>query len=96
MRILGIDPGTAIVGISIIEYENKKITKRKQEKMKRRKKKAECHRWKKVGKHNKIYVKNKINNKNNIDNSRQAWYIIQAVAWDKTGKCLRAHGNAKK
>ena len=39
---------------------------------------------------------NKINNKNNIDNSEQAWYIIQAVAWDKTGKCLRAHGNAKK
>ena len=39
---------------------------------------------------------NKINNKNNIDNSGQAWYIIQAVAWDKTGKCLRAHGNAKK
>ena len=37
-----------------------------------------------------------INNKNNIDNSGQAWYIIQAVAWDKTGKCLRAHGNAKK
>ena len=25
MRILGIDPGTAIVGFSIIEYENKKI-----------------------------------------------------------------------
>ena len=39
---------------------------------------------------------NKINNKNNIDNSGRAWYIIQAVAWDKTGKCLRAHGNAKK
>ena len=25
MRILGIDPGTAIVGFSIIEYENKKM-----------------------------------------------------------------------
>ena len=48
------------------------------------------------GKINCVNCVNKINNKNNIDNSRQAWYIIQAVAWDKTGKCLRAHGNAKK
>ena len=57
--------------------------------------------WKKEvldsdGKINCINCANKINNKNNIDNSGQAWYIIQAVAWDKTGKCLRAHGNAKK
>ena len=43
------------------------------------------------GKMNCTNCTNKINNKNNIDNSRQAWYIIQAVAWDKTGKCLRAH-----
>ena len=48
------------------------------------------------GKINCVNCVNKINNKNNIDNSGQAWYIIQAVAWDKTGKCLRAHGNAKK
>ena len=56
--------------------------------------------WKKRGLRfrwgiNCINCANKINNKNNIDNSGQAWYIIQAVAWDKTGKCLRAHGNAK-
>ena len=48
------------------------------------------------GKMNCANCANKINNKNNIDNSKQAWYIIQAVAWDETGKCLRAHGNAKK
>ena len=57
--------------------------------------------WKKEvldsdGKINCINCANKINNKNNIDNSGRAWYIIQAVAWDKTGKCLRAHGNANK
>ena len=43
------------------------------------------------GKVNCINCVNKINNKNNIDNSGRAWYIIQAVAWDETGKCLRAH-----
>ena len=52
--------------------------------------KAKCDNW------NCVNCVNKINNKNNIDNSGQAWYIIQAVAWDETGKCLRAHGNAKK
>ena len=48
------------------------------------------------GKMNCVNCANKINNKNNIDNSGRACYIIQAVAWDKTGKCLRTHGNAKK
>ena len=57
--------------------------------------------WKKEvldsdGKMNCANCVNKINNKNNIDNSGRACYIIQAVAWDKTGKCLRTHGNAKK